>query len=220
MKCSRIRALIPTVLFAMAVATIAGPARAVPDRAPFGVTKPAVPVDWVNKKIAFRMQNKPWREMLDWFADQTRLPWDSAYPLPKGTFTFIPPTFDGGKSREYTLVEIYDIINEIMQGSTKHTLIRREKSIMVFPIDDWKGCLGLMPCVKLRELPGRGRTEIVQVVVKLAPDVLPLVKRCLDGDGIIRPLDNDDGRFVVRASVASLVFILENVPSIPMTDLP
>src|SRR5437870_2871424 len=86
---------------------------------------PASTVDWHEKKIAFEMRGQTWGKVFEWLADQTAMPYSSKYPPPAGTFTFINPKIDG-KPREYTLTEVYDVINEILQQETNHTLVRRE----------------------------------------------------------------------------------------------
>src|SRR4029077_1970525 len=70
---------------------------------------------WNDKLIAFEMRGKEWKTVFEWFSDQTGMPYSSKYPPPTGTFTFINPKV-AGKPREYTVAEIFDLINEVLQA--------------------------------------------------------------------------------------------------------
>ena len=54
-----------------------------------------------EKKFAFSFDNKPWTQVLEWFADNTKLAFVGNYK-PAGTFTFVPPKVDG-QLKTYTL---------------------------------------------------------------------------------------------------------------------
>src|SRR5262245_55139564 len=105
----------------LAASTAQGPKKGDPKKDAGKEPVPAGRVNWHEKKIAFEMRGKEWRTVFEWLADQSGMPYASPYPAPGGTFTFINPTVNG-KPREYTLAEAFDIINEILQGATKHTL--------------------------------------------------------------------------------------------------
>ncbi len=169
---------------------------------------PASTINWHEKKIAFEMRGQPWGKVYEWLADQTGMPYASPYPPPPGTLTFINPKIDG-KPREYTLAEVFDIINEISQGSTKHTLIRRETILTMYPADadipDY-----VFPLVAWEDLEKHGKTEIVRTAVilknQVAEDVAGQVKKALDEFGKVTPIA-DDNKLILRGTVASLLFI-------------
>ena len=118
------------------------------------------------------------------------MPYASPYPAPGGTFTFINPTVDG-KPREYTPAEAFDIINEILQASTKHTLIRRDVTLTMLPADA-EFPEYYFPRVDAKDLGTRGKTEIVRTTVTVTNQDVDLVagqvKRLLGEFGYVIPL--------------------------------
>src|SRR5262245_47761161 len=71
--------------------------------------KPAArqPVDWTEKKYTIDLDRKEWKYLFTWLATEADLPFVSKYQAPAGTINFIAP-----KGREFSLLEIYDLINE------------------------------------------------------------------------------------------------------------
>jgi len=180
-------------------------ANAVPLRNKDYLWQPMAPVAWDQTRIPFEMRGKPWPEVLRWFAEQTGLELVSPYPIPEGTFTFTNP--DGSQNpRMYSLVDVFDIINEVLQGSTKHTLVRGSNTLAVFPADDCVNDYPPIPRIRLQDLPGRGRTEIVLVEIKIDPDALPQSRRWLREQGSVTQLEN--GRFLMRTNVGTLVLLM------------
>ena len=104
---------------------------------------------------------------------------------------------------------MFDIINEISQGATKHTLIRRETILTMYPADveppDY-----IFPLVAWEDLEKHGKTEIVRTVVilrnQVAEDVAGQIKKALDEFGKVTPIA-DDNKLILRGTVASLIFI-------------
>lgn len=163
-------------------------------------------VDWSDKKVAFEMRGKEWRTVFEWLSDQTGMPYASPYPAPGGTFTFINPTVSG-KPREYTLAEAFDIINEILQGSTKHTLIRRDVTLTMLPADA-EFPEYYFPKVDAKDLNTRGKTEIVRTVVTVTNQDVDLVagqvKKLLGDFGHVIPLP-ETNQLIMRGTVQSLI---------------
>jgi hypothetical protein len=154
------------------------------------------------------MHGKPWREVLVWFADQAQMPYQSKHPPPAGTFSFIPP--DG--RREYTLVEIYDVLNNALMEEHKLCLVRGRTTFSILSADEqWHP----IPRVKLKELVDRGRTEIVEVLVTMDQELISNAKRSLGSFGRIAPLEN--GQVMLQGPVAAL---MRAVSRVPMTDAP
>ncbi len=123
-------------------------------------------VKWNETKVAFDMRGKTWDAAIKWFCQQAQMPLIGKYPAPAGTITFYNVNGPDGKPREYTLVEVFDLLNEMLMSEHKHVLLRRETTLMIFPADEPIDKL-LIPRIEMEELPERGRSEIVEVVVKL-----------------------------------------------------
>jgi len=180
-----------------------------------GVGNAFVKPKWSNRSIAFEMRGKPWATVFEWFSDQSGMPFSSQYPPPTGTFTFINPKDPKlGKSREYTLAEIYDIINELLQAQHKHTLIRLDSTLTMIPADvELKG--SWFRRISLDELIECARTEIAEIVVKIggglnAEEFAPDVKRMLGDIGRVTPLVHTN-QLILRADVASLRRVLPSI---------
>jgi type II secretion system protein D len=127
------------------------------DKPAASASAPAKP----EKTFKFEMRDKQWKDVLEWFADISGLPFAGVY-RPTGTFNVITPK---GKT-EYTLAEIVDIINEglFAQPETqKYVLIRRTSSFTLVPASDKIDPM-LVPRVSIADLDKRGHTEIVSVV--------------------------------------------------------
>lgn len=117
-----------------------------------------------EKKTTFQMQSVPWPRVLEWLSDHTALP-VIATTKPTGTFTFITPK-QGKETAAYTTSEIIDLINEGLLAQ-KYLLIRRTACLHLVPADE-KIDPSLVPLVEVSELPNRGRTELVSVMLPLA----------------------------------------------------
>ena len=97
--------------------------------------------------------------MLDWFSKESGLT-----PIltikPTGSVTIKPP-----KDRKFTMGEVVDLLNEAMTQQ-KFILIRRQVSFYIHPSDE-KPDGSWVPRIELSELPTRGKTELVQVLIPL-----------------------------------------------------
>ena len=156
-------------------------------------------VDWNTTRRPFEWKGSMKTE-LEWIAKEAKMSLHFDVPLPRGTICMVNP-----KSHEYTLTEIFDIINRRLQGQAGITLIRGETTLTVVSVDDDAKGTWMIPRVRAEDLPIRGQTEIVEVVVKLSPkeadDVFDL-QRLLGDFGRVTPLV--DNHFVVRSNVATL----------------
>ena len=157
---------------------------------------------WNNTRIAFEMAGKDWPSIFQWLADKSGLPFSSPYRVP-GTFTFTPP-----HGTKYTLIEIYDIINEVLQTQHKYALVRGEASLTLVSITVEPIPRDLIPRVNLSDLKDRGRTEIVEIVIKLQAGRSSDELSVSGGKFWPAPPDHliplNNGRFLVRANVATL----------------
>jgi uncharacterized protein (TIGR03067 family) len=119
-----------------------------------------------EKRYTFAVDNKPWKEVIEWFADVSGLRYIGK-ETPPGTFTFTPP-----KDKQYTIPEIVDIINDALLADKKtpYLLIRRPRqqpggTFTVVPAD--QKLPPPIPRIDLEDLDRFGRTEIVSVLVPL-----------------------------------------------------
>src|ERR1051325_186288 len=143
-------------------------------------------VKWNEKKIAFEMRDKKWTEVFTWVADQAQMPYSSSY-TPTGTLNFVNPRIykdakdQIGPPRQYTLLEIFDVINEILIGQHRYILLRGDNVLTLVPADEDLPDT-LVPRVVKEDLPERGRTEVVEIAVlvkglnveELAPELIRL----------------------------------------------
>jgi hypothetical protein len=83
--------------------------------------------------IKFQMNGKPWREVLEWLADQSGEAWISP-PMPVlGTFTYVGPA-----DARYSVAEIFAIVNRALLREG-YQLVRRQRSFIVQPTDNLAG---------------------------------------------------------------------------------
>jgi hypothetical protein len=141
---------------------------------PLETAPPPRPVPAV-KTFAFEMRDKPWDDVLDWYSDASGL--IPIYSItPKGKFNFTPP-----KDKKFAIGEITDILNDEL-AKQNLLVIRRKVSFTIVRTDE-KIDYSLVPRIDLSELPQRGKTEIVQVLLPLqalaAEDVAPEVQKML-----------------------------------------
>ena len=114
-------------------------------------------------KLRFQFRFQPWKDVLDWFAQQADLSlvMDAA---PPGTFNY-------SDSREYTPAEAIDLLNSVLL-TKGYTLIRRQRMLMLVNLAD-----GIPPnlvsTVPVASLDSKGEFEVVSVlfnVEKLKPE--------------------------------------------------
>jgi RNA polymerase sigma factor (sigma-70 family) len=138
-----------------------------------------------EKTYAFEMRDKPWAAVFEWYAEASGLGYTGTFK-PTGTFTFISP-----KGKKYTLADITDIINEALL-SQKFLLVRRDTTFSLLPADEKPDPI-LVPRIRLDELPKRGKTELVSVVLPMtrfkAKDVAPEIKNLLGTFGEVVVLE-------------------------------
>ncbi|MBN1852624.1 MAG: hypothetical protein JW829_07860 [Pirellulales bacterium] len=111
-------------------------------------------------KMRFSFRFQPWRDVLDWFAQQADLSIVMDSP-PQGTFNYVD-------TREYTPEEALDLLNSVLL-TKGYTLVRRGRMLMVINLDDMRDGVppNLVPVIPLTELDERGEYELVRVVFTL-----------------------------------------------------
>jgi serine/threonine-protein kinase len=167
------------------------------------VLSPAPP----EKRYQVRFNNIAWRAVLEWLGDQTGLPVTGAKPA--GTFTFVPPAMakDG-----YTMSEIIDILNDDLIAQNR-LLIRTDKALTIFQADEKSTQLPI-PLVKADELTGRGRSELVNMLISLrytkAEEMTEFVKKRLGPFGELSA-DGRTNSLILRDTAGNLRAILQMI---------
>ena len=152
----------------------------------------------------FEMRGKPWAAIFEWLTDKTGLPFLSSNAAPTGTFNVIVKA-----DRRYTLPEVIDLINDGLLPN-KYVLIRRPASFSLAPADE-KLPRHLVPRVRLDDLPGRGDSEIVEIILPLkaliADDYAAQAKKMMGPFGEVLSLKQGN-RLVLQDTAGNLRLIL------------
>lgn len=160
----------------------------------------ALAQDTKPKTFSVNFQNVAWDDVLAWYAKETGLTLIPGKEKPKGILTLKP-----GVGKKFTVGEMTDLLNESL-AQQKWLLIRRHLSFVVVPADEKIDPM-LVPRVPLDELPDRGRTELVQTVLKLPAglgDVKEELKRLLTPFGLLEIVKDT---IVVTDTVGNVVRI-------------
>ncbi len=173
------------------------------------------PINWKETKVAFDMRGKPWDSTIKWFCQQVEMPLAGKYPPPTGTITFYNVNGPSGKPREYSLVEVFDLLNEMLMAEYKHVLLRRETTLMIFPADVNEIPDHLIPPIPVKDLEEHGKTEIVEVTLTLkgslnAEEFAPQAKRLLGDFAKVTPIEATN-QLIIRAPVGSILRNLTNL---------
>ena len=172
--------------------------------------KPAdKPAPSSERKITVNFKNAHWDDVLEWFAKESGLT-----PIltvrPTGSVTLQPP-----KDRQYTLGEVVDLLNEALIQQ-RFILIRRQVSFYIHPSDE-KIDASWVPRIELHELPSRGRTELVQVIIPLktltVEETAPEVQRLLSPFGMVSSLSKLNA-LVVLDTAGNIKRILETLQKV------
>jgi hypothetical protein len=93
-------------------------------------------INWNETNVAFDMRGKPWSTAIPWFCNQVQMPLTGKHGPPSGSISFYNVQSKDGKPREYTLTEVFDILNEMLIAEHKFVLLRRETTLMIIPADE------------------------------------------------------------------------------------
>ena len=157
--------------------------------------KPAAePAPTGPRKLRFQFRFQPWKDVLDWFAQQADLSLVMDSP-PQGTFNY-------SDNREYTPAEAIDLLNSVLL-TKGYTLVRRDRMLMLINLED-----GIPPnlvsTVALEALDSKGEFELVSVLFnleKLKPEEAELeVKRLLGPQGSVVALAKSRQLFVTETA--------------------
>jgi type II secretory pathway component GspD/PulD (secretin) len=132
-----------------------------------------------DTKLRFNFRFQPWKDVLDWFAQQAGLSLVMDAP-PVGTFNYTD-------DRDYTPAEAIDLLNSVLL-TKGYTLVRRERMLMLINLQDGIPP-NLVPTVTLDDLDKRGEFELVSVpfsIDRLGPEEAEVeVKKLLGPQGSV-----------------------------------
>lgn len=134
--------------------TLVRPTNALPPGATVAAPAAAAPAQ-VKLRFSFRFQ--PWKDVLDWFAQQAGLSLVLDAP-PPGTFNY-------SDDREYTPAEAIDLLNSVLL-TKGFTLVRRERMLMLINLQDGIPA-NLVTSITPEELDNKGNYELTSVVFNL-----------------------------------------------------
>lgn len=108
-------------------------------------------------QVRFNFRYAPWKEVLDWFAEQAELSLQMDYPL-QGTFNYIDKNY-------YNPDQAIDVMNGVLL-TKGFTLIRRQQQLLMVNLEDevpdvW------VEFVTLEDLTKRGHYELVKCLFQL-----------------------------------------------------
>jgi type II secretory pathway component GspD/PulD (secretin) len=125
--------------------------------------------------LRFNFSYAPWKDVIAWFAEQA--------DLSSTTSTFPQGTFNYSDTKKYTPEQSLDVINSILL-TEGYVLVRRERALKLFNLEDGSVPEPWVPLVKAEELDKRGEFELVKVLyqlTKMTPEVAELEINKLKG---------------------------------------
>jgi len=128
-----------------------------PEESPSKSEKRSVSMGKKAEKLRFQFRFQPWKDVLDWFAQQADLSLVMDTP-PSGTFNY-------SDTREYTPAEAIDLLNGVLL-TKGYTLVRRDRMLMLINIEDGIPA-NLVSTVPLESLDSKGEFELVSVLFNL-----------------------------------------------------
>lgn len=152
-----------------------------------GPSQALLPGRDVKLRFSFRFQ--PWKDVLDWFAQQAGFSLVLDAP-PPGTFNYTD-------DRDYTPQQAIDLLNSVLL-TKGYTLVRRERMLMLINLQDGVPP-NLVPVIPAEELDQRGEYELVSVlfnIERLSPEEAELE---------VKKLIGPQGSVVVLASARQLL---------------
>ncbi len=158
------------------------------------VKSDAAPLPKVEKsadgKVVFSFRHQPWKDVLEWFAQQADLSLVLVDDPPVGTFNY-------QDDKRYTPAEAIDIINSVLL-TKNFTLVRHDRMLMLLNLRDGIPA-NLVPTIPLSELDERGKYELVCVVFspnRLSPE---------ETEKVIKPLLGPQGSIVMLPQARQLM---------------
>lgn len=109
-------------------------------------------------KLRFSFRYAPWKDVIDWFAQQAG--------LSLVTDVYPPGTFNYTDTKAYTPEEALDVLNRIL-ATKGFTLVRSDKMVILFNLEDGPVPKEFVPIVQPEELDKLGSFELVSCVFQL-----------------------------------------------------
>lgn len=109
-------------------------------------------------KLKFQFKYAPWKDVLEWFAEHADLSLDSV-EMPAGTFNY-------SDKRVYTPEQAIDLLNSALL-TRGYTLIRRERMLIVYNLENGPPPGILVPQVPLEDLDKKGEYELISCLFQL-----------------------------------------------------
>ena len=109
--------------------------------------------------LRFNFSSAPWRDVLEWFAEQADLSFTSEQ-WPQGTFNYTD-------TRKYTQQQAMDVINRVLLIKG-WVLVINDRMLMLFNVADGPVPGDWVPLLAQEELDKHGRSEFVKVVYKVS----------------------------------------------------
>lgn len=161
-----------------------------PEASPSKPDKRPVVLGKKTEKLRFQFRFQPWKDVLDWFAQQADLSLVMDAP-PSGTFNY-------SDTREYTPAEAIDLLNGVLL-TKGYTLVRRDRMLMLINIEDGIPA-NLVSMVPLEALDSKGEFELVSVLFnlnKIRPEDTEIeVRKLLGPQGSVVALAKSQQLFV------------------------
>ena len=155
----------------------------VPGAPPSTELSAAAPARKKVEKLRFQFRYQPWKDVLDWFAQQADLSLVVPETIPQGTFNY-------SDTRDYTPAEAIDLLNTVLQ-TKGYTLVRRDRMLILINTED-PIPPNLVSTVPVESLDGRGESELVNVhfkLIKIRPeDIEAEVPKLLGAQGSVKGL--------------------------------
>ena len=124
------------------------------------VEKPSAETPKKAVKLRFQFKFAPWREVIEWFAQQAGYSLIVPSTVPQGTFNY-------SSTREYSSGEALDLINTLLQYN-KFVLVPHGDILMLVPIEDLPLLIrSWAPEKKVEALDSLGESQIVTVFFPL-----------------------------------------------------
>ncbi|HEX5033710.1 MAG TPA: hypothetical protein VFW62_04465, partial [bacterium] len=108
--------------------------------------------------LQFQFRYAPWKEVLDWFAEQADLSMD-AVEFPSGTFNYTD-------KKKYTPEQALNLLNGLL-ASRGFMLLKHERMLVVINLENGEIPPHLVTEISEKELATRGEFEIVAVLFQL-----------------------------------------------------
>ena len=135
------------------------------------------------EKLRFQFRFQPWKDVLDWFAQQA----DLSLVIPE---TIPPGTFNYSDTKDYTPAEAIDLLNSVLL-TKNYYLVRHDRMLMLVNLDDGIP-KNLVTTVPVESLDSKGESELVNVqfaLNKIRPeDVEAEVRKLLGPQGSVESL--------------------------------